>query len=152
MGATISKQEIYDTFMDTDAPDYMLELPNGYTYSWHPVACAAGLASLNILEKDNLPERVKSIAPYFEELLHGLKGSAHVADIRNYGLAGGISIAHAPGEPAKRPYEIAMKMWQKGFYVRYGADTVQLGLPFTSELSEIDNIINALGDSINEVD
>ena len=151
MGATIAKQEIYDTFMETGGPEYMLELPHGYTYSAHPVACAAGLASLDILEKENLPERVKSIAPYFEELLHGLKGNELVTDIRNYGLAGGISIAHAPGEPAKRPYEIAMKMWQKGFYVRYGADTIQLGLPFTSELKEIDNIINALGDCFSEI-
>lgn len=152
MGAVIVKQEIYDTFMEEGGPEYMLELPHGYTYSAHPVACAAALASLDILEKDKLPSRVKSMSPQFEEMLHSLKGSKHVADIRNYGFAGGITIAAKDGQPALRPYEIAMKMWEKGFYVRYGGDTIQLGLPFTTELSEISSVINALGDSLNEVD
>jgi len=152
MGAVIAKQEIYDTFMDTAGPEYMLELPHGYTYSAHPVACAAGLASLDILAKENLPQRVKQIAPHFQEMLHSLKGCKHVLDIRNYGLAGALTIAPAPGEPALRPYLIAMKMWQKGFYVRYGGDTIQLGLPFTTEISEIELLINALGDSLNELD
>jgi len=151
MGAAIAKQEIYDTFMDTAGPEYMLELPHGYTYSAHPVACAAGLASLDILAKDNLAERVKSIAPYFQETLHSLKGTQHITDIRNYGLAGALSIESYPGEPVKRPYEIAMKMWQKGFYVRYGGDTIQLGMPFTTELTEMDSLINALGETLTEV-
>ncbi|NQY64693.1 MAG: aspartate aminotransferase family protein [Alteromonadaceae bacterium] len=152
MGAVIAKQEIYDTFMDTAGPEYMLELPHGYTYSAHPVACAAALASLDILANDNLNERVKSIAPQFQEALHGLKGIQHITDIRNYGLAGALSIESFNSEPAKRPYEIAMKMWDKGFYVRYGGDTIQLGLPFTTELSEIDSLINALSETLAEVD
>ena len=156
MGAVIAKQEIYDTFMETGGPEYMLELPHGYTYSAHPVACAAALASLDILANDNLPERVKSIAPYFQESLHSLKGASHVSDIRNYGLAGALSIAafgaeQGKPEPGKRPYEIAMKMWQKGFYVRYGGDTIQLGLPFTTQLSEIDSLVNALGETLGEI-
>ncbi|MBL4941977.1 MAG: aspartate aminotransferase family protein [Colwellia sp.] len=151
MGAVIAKQEIYDTYMDTAGPEYMLELPHGYTYSAHPVACAAALASLDILAKESLPERVKTIAPYFQAALHDLKGVVHINDIRNYGLAGALSIDHAVGEPAKRPYQIAMKMWQKGFYVRYGGDTIQLGLPFTSTLPEIDSLMNALGETIAEV-
>ncbi|MDT0603897.1 aspartate aminotransferase family protein [Thalassotalea castellviae] len=150
MGAVISKQEIYDTYMETGGPDYMLELPHGYTYSAHPIACAAGLASLDILESDKLPQRVKEISPHFQEMLHSLKGSKHVSDIRNYGLAGALSIDAVAGQPALRPYEISMKMWQKGFYVRYGGDTIQLGLPFTTEVSEISSLINALGDSLNE--
>ncbi|MFB1015732.1 MAG: beta-alanine--pyruvate transaminase [Alteromonadaceae bacterium] len=156
MGAVVAKQEIYDTFLETGGPEYMLELPHGYTYSAHPVACAAALASLDILANDKLPERVKSVAPYFEEVLHGLKGSNHVTDIRNYGLAGALTISpygaeQGKAEPAKRPYEIGMKMWQKGFYVRYGADTIQLGLPFTTESSEIDSLINALGETLSEI-
>ena len=156
MGAVIAKQEIYDTYMEQGGPEYMLELPHGYTYSAHPVACAAALASLDVLAKDNLPERVKTIAPYFQEALHELKGVQHITDIRNYGLAGALTISafgaeNGQAEPAKRPYEIAMKMWQKGFYVRYGGDTIQLGLPFTSELTEIDSLMNALGETIAEV-
>jgi beta-alanine--pyruvate transaminase len=138
--------------METGGPEYMLELPHGYTYSAHPVACAAALASLNIIAAENLPERVNSIAPYFEKTLHSLKGCKHVADIRNYGLAGGITIAHAPGEPAKRPQQIAMQMWHKGFYVRYGGDTLQIAPPFTSSTAEISSLIDALGDSINAID
>jgi len=152
MGAVIARQEIYDTFMETGGPEYMMELPHGYTYSAHPVACAAGLAALDILEQDQLVQRVQTIAPKFEELFHSLAGCKYVADIRNYGLAGGLTIESAPGEPALRPYQIAMSCWKKGFYVRYGGDTVQLGLPFTVELDEIDRLINALGDSIAELD
>lgn len=152
MGAVIAKQDIYDTFMEQGGPEYMLELPHGYTYSAHPVACAAALASLDILESEKLTERVKQYAPKFEEMLHGLKGTKHITDIRNYGFAGGISVAHKDNQPALRPYEIAMNMWQKGFYVRYGADTIQLGLPFTTELDEMDRLINALGDVFNETE
>jgi beta-alanine--pyruvate transaminase len=156
MGAVIVKQEIYDTYMETGGPEYMLELPHGYTYSAHPIACAAGLASLDILAKEKLPERVKSIAPYFEKALHELKSCAHISDIRNYGLAGGITIEafgaeQGKAEPGKRPYEIAMSMWKKGFYVRFGGDTIQLGLPFTTTLVEIDSLMNALGETINEI-
>ncbi|RLA58539.1 MAG: aspartate aminotransferase family protein, partial [Epsilonproteobacteria bacterium] len=148
MGAVIAKSEIYQTFMEQGGPDYMLEFPHGYTYSAHPVACAAGLAALDILERDDLPGRVASLAPYFEEGLHQLKGCPHVADIRNYGFAGALSIQAIEGEPARRPYEIAMRMWEKGFYVRYGGDTIQLGLPFVIEKDEIDSLLSALKDSL----
>ena len=151
MGAVICKQEIYDTFMQQGGPEYAIELPHGYTYSGHPVACAAGIAALNILERDGLIERVKTMAPVFETALHSLKGTQFIADIRNFGLAGGLSIEHAPGEPMLRPYLIAMAMWKKGFYVRYGGDTIQLGLPFTVETDEIDTLISALGETIGEL-
>ncbi|PKH04929.1 aspartate aminotransferase family protein [Moritella sp. Urea-trap-13] len=151
MGAVIAKQEIYDTFMEQGGPEYMLEFPHGYTYSAHPVACAAGLAGLELLQKDKLIERVKDISPYFEEMVHSLKGCKHVTDIRNYGLAAGFTIAPIAGDAGLRPYQIAMKMWKKGFYVRYGGATIQLGLPFTSEREEIDLLINALGETFNEI-
>ncbi|WP_420474033.1 aspartate aminotransferase family protein [Noviherbaspirillum sp. ST9] len=150
LGAVIAKKEIYDTFMQTGGPEYMLEFPHGYTYSAHPVACAVGLAALDILVKENMIQRVRELAPHFENAVHSLKGSKHVVDIRNYGLAAGLTIAAAPGEPAKRPYEIAMKCWKKGFYVRYGGDTIQLAPPFIATREEIDSLINALGEAINE--
>jgi beta-alanine--pyruvate transaminase len=151
MGAVIVKGDIYQTFMDNGGPDYMIEMPHGYTYSGHPVACAAALASLDVLEKDNLIPRVKEMSPIFEEALHSLKGTQYISDIRNYGLAGALQIEAYPGEPARRPYEIAMKCWEKGFYVRYGGDTIQLGLPFIVERQQIDDLINAIGESINEL-
>ena len=151
MGAVIAKQEIYDTFMEQGGPEYMVEFPHGYTYSAHPVACAAGLAALEVLQTDKLIERVKDHSPYFEESVHSLKGCKHVTDIRSYGFAAGFTIDPVPGEPALRPYQIAMKMWQKGFYVRYGGATIQLGLPFTSERAEIDALLSALGETFNEI-
>ena len=83
--------------------------------------------------------------------MHGLKGAKHVLDIRNYGLAAGLTIAPAPGEPAKRPYEIAMHCWKNGFYVRYGGDTIQLAPPFISTSAEIDRLVSALGDALAAV-
>ncbi|GAB3351483.1 aspartate aminotransferase family protein [Chromohalobacter beijerinckii] len=152
MGAVVVQGEIYRTFMEQGGPDYMLELPHGYTYSGHPVACAAALAALDVLENDRLIERVKEMAPTFENALHSLKGTRYISDIRNYGLAGALQIEPYPGEPGRRPFEIAMKCWEKGFYVRYGGDTIQLGLPFIVEREEIDRLVNVLGDVIGELE
>ena len=152
MGAVVVKTDIYETFMEQGGEKYMVELPHGYTYSGHPVACAAALASLDILENDNLVSRAKAMSSVFENALHSLKGTRYITDIRNYGLAGGLQIESYPGEPARRPHEIAMKCWEKGFYVRYGGDTIQLGLPFIVEPEEIDRVISAVGDAISELD
>ncbi len=150
LGGCVASKEIYDTFMAAGGPEYLVEFPHGYTYSAHPVACAAGIAALDLLQKEDMIGRVKALAPHFENAVHSLKGSKHVADIRNYGLAAGFTIASLPGEPARRPYEIAMNCWRKGFYVRYGGDTIQLAPPFISEKAEIDRLINALGDALAE--
>ena len=150
LGAVIARQEIYDTFMETGGPAYMLEFPHGYTYSAHPVTCAAGLAGLALLDSENALQRVRELAPHFEAAVHGLRGARHVADIRNYGLAAGITVAALPGEPARRPYEVAMAMFRKGFYVRYGGDTIQLAPPFISTPAEIDRLLGALGETFDE--
>lgn len=150
LGAVLASKDIYDTFMAAGGPDYMLEFAHGYTYSAHPVACAVGLATLDLLKKEAMLERVKALAPYFENAVHGLKGVRHITDIRNYGLAAGLTIDALPGEPAKRPYAIAMAMLDKGFYVRYGGDTIQLAPPFISTQTEIDSLVNALGETIGQ--
>lgn len=149
LGGVVAKREIYDTFMAAGGPDYMLEFPHGYTYSAHPVACAAGLATLDLLAREDAPQRVRELAPHFEAAVHSLRGAPHVADIRNAGLAAGLTIAPLPGEPARRPFDIGMAMWHKGFYVRYGGDTVQLAPPFISTRAEIDSLVNALGDTLH---
>jgi beta-alanine--pyruvate transaminase len=148
LGAVIAKQEIYETFMGAGGPEYMLELAHGYTYSAHPVACAAGVAALDLLVAERAVERVAELAPYFENLVHGLKGTKHITDIRNFGLAAGLTIEALPGEPAKRPFEIAMKCLEKGVYVRYGGDTIQLAPPFISEKAELDRLISVLADAL----
>jgi len=149
LGAVLASKEIYDTFMAQGGPDYMLEFAHGYTYSAHPVPCAVGLATLDILVRENMVDKVKALSPVFEAAVHSLKGAKHVADIRNYGLAAGFTVAALPGEPAKRPYEIAMAMLKKGFYVRYGGDTIQLAPPFISTPEQINSLVNALGESFN---
>ena len=153
MGAVAVSNEVYDSVVEAGGPEHMVELPHGYTYSGHPLACAAGLATLELLESENLIERAAKMAPIFEKALHSLRGSnRYIADIRNYGLAGALTIEAKAGDPTRRPYEIAMNCLKKGFYVRYGGDTIQLGLPFIVEESEIDSLINALGESINELE
>jgi len=151
MGAVVVKEEIYRTFIESGGPEYMLEFPHGYTYSAHPLACAAAMAALDVLEKEQLVARVAEMAPHFESAVHSLKGLKYISDIRNYGLAAGLTIEAMPGEPARRPYEIAMKCWEKGFYVRYGGDTIQLAPPFIVEKDEIDRLVNALGDVIQSL-
>ncbi len=152
LGAVVTKGDIYDTFMAEGGPDYMVEFPHGYTYSAHPVACAAGIAALDLLLAEELPQRVKAMSGYFENAVHELKGSPYVTDIRNCGFAAGLSLEHYPGEPLRRPFELGVKCFQKGFYVRWGADTIQLAPPFVSTEAEIDSLINCVGEALHEFD
>ncbi len=152
MGAVIARAGIYDTFMAHGGPDYALEFAHGYTYSAHPVACAAGLAALDVLTREALPQRVAKEAPFFEALLHdALADKPYVSDVRNYGFAGAITLDPYPGEPLRRPFEVAMKMWEKGFLVRYGGDTIQLAPMFVMERPEMESLVGALADSLREL-
>jgi beta-alanine--pyruvate transaminase len=152
MGAVIARAGIYDTFMAHGGPDYALEFAHGYTYSGHPVACAAGLAALDVLTGEELPQRVADEAPFFEALLHdALSDKPHVSDVRNYGFAGAITLDPYPDEPLRRPFEVAMKMWEKGFLVRYGGDTIQLAPMFVMERPEMESLVGALADSLQEL-
>ncbi|RSD32896.1 aspartate aminotransferase family protein [Vibrio pectenicida] len=152
MGAVLAKQGIYDAFMHAGGPDHNIELPHGYTYSGHPVACACALATLDILEKEQLIPQVAELAPVFEKSIHSLRGSKHILDIRNFGFAAGLTVAPRDGDATIRPVEIATTLWQQGFYVRYGGDTIQLGLPFITQEHEIDRLINAMGDAFEQTD
>lgn len=152
MGAVIASSEIYNTFMQQDTPDYMVEFGHGYTYSAHPVACAAGLAALDILEREHLPQKAAELAPHFERGLHGLRYANHVVDIRNCGLVGAIQIAPRDGDAVARPFEAGMALWKKGFYVRFGGDTLQFGPTFTTTAVELDTLFDAVGDALNALD
>jgi beta-alanine--pyruvate transaminase len=151
MGAVIASGEIYQTFMAAGGPDYAVEFPHGYTYSAHPLACAAGIAAMEIFQREDMVGKVRALAPYFEDGLHALKGLKHITDIRNFGLAGALTIAAKPGEPLRRPYEIALAMWQRGFYVRWGGDTLQFAPPFVTAKQDLDALFNALNDVIPTV-
>jgi beta-alanine--pyruvate transaminase len=151
IGAVIARKGIHDAFMDAGGPEYAPEFAHGYTTSAHPLACAAALATLDHLESESLIARARSLAPHFERAVHGLRGQPWITDIRNCGLAAGITLEPAPGEPGLRPFQVGLRMWQKGFYVRWGGDTIQLGPPFIATEAEIDTLLSALGDSITEL-
>jgi beta-alanine--pyruvate transaminase len=148
LGAVVVKQDIYDTFMAQGGPEYMVEFPHGYTYSGHPLACAAGLAALQLFEDEQHDRLVAEKAGYFEDCIHGLANHPHVLDVRNLGLAGALTLASYPGEPARRPYEVAMYCWQRGLYVRYGGDTLQFGPAFVMDKGDIAEIFNIVGDAL----
>lgn len=151
LGGVVATREIYQTFMNQATPEYAVEFTHGYTYSAHPVACAAGLATLDLLKKDNLIQRSAELAPVFAQAIHGLKGTKHVVDIRNCGLAGAIQLAPRDGDAIVRPFEIGMKLWQQGFYVRFGGDCLQFGPTFTATGEELDRLFDAVGEAINQV-
>ena len=148
LGAVVVTDDIYQAFMDTPRPEHVVELSHGYTYSGHPVACAAGLAALDLLQADGLIEQSRALAPYFETGLHALRGAAHICDIRNCGLAGAVQLEPRDGDPTVRPYEVGVKMWESGFYVRWGGDTVQFGPPFVSQPAQLDALFGAFADAI----
>jgi beta-alanine--pyruvate transaminase len=151
LGAVVVSDEIHDVIMGAGGPEYMIEFPHGYTYSAHPVACAAAMAALDVLQREGMIERVRALAPYFEQAVHSLKGVRHITDIRNFGLAAGITLEALPGEPARRPFEAAMGCWRKSVYVRFGGDTLQLAPPFISEKADIDRLVAVVGESLGEV-
>ncbi|ALQ04614.1 aspartate aminotransferase family protein [Pseudomonas brassicacearum] len=152
MGAVIASSEIYQTFMTQASPEYAVEFGHGYTYSAHPVACAAALATLDLLEKENLIQQSADLAPHFERQLHGVRGAKHIVDIRNCGLAGAIQIAPRGGDAIVRPFEAGMALWKAGFYVRFGGDTLQFGPTFNAKPEDLDRMFDAVGEALNHID
>lgn len=152
MGAVIASSEVHETFMANAGPDYVLEFAHGYTYSAHPVACAAGLAALDVLVEEDLPRRVAAEAPYFESLLHDqLADKPFVTDVRNYGFAGAITLEAKDDEPLRRPFEVAMAMWERGVLVRYGGDTIQMAPHFVMQREQMDQLVGTLADCLAEL-
>ncbi|MGY2489246.1 aminotransferase class III-fold pyridoxal phosphate-dependent enzyme [Cupriavidus sp. CP313] len=148
MGAVIASSEIYETFMNQSAPQHAVEFAHGYTYSAHPVACAAGLATLDLLKRESLIQKAADLAPHFEQAIHGIRGAKHVVDIRNCGLAGAIQLAPRDGDATIRPFEAGLALWRKGFYVRFGGDTLQFGPAFNTTTNELDVMFDAVGSVI----
>lgn len=151
LGGVVASHEIYDAFMQQDLPEHAVEFTHGYTYSAHPVACAAALATLNVLEKKNLIHQSAALAPSFEKLLHELKGAPNILDIRNCGLIGAVQLAPRDGDATIRGFEIGMQLWKAGFYVRFGGDTLQFGPMFNSTEAELQRLMSAVGEAIYQV-
>ncbi len=144
MGAVFAGRHIYDAFMD--GPEGVIELFHGYTYSGHPLACAAALAALDVYEGDGLLTRAGQLADYWADALHSLRDLPHVIDIRNIGLIGAIELEPIAGAPTKRAFNAFLKGYEKGILVRTTGDTIALSPPLIIEKSHIDQLIGTLRD------
>ena len=150
MGAVFVKEGIYDAFMN--APENAIELFHGYTYSGHPVACAAALATLDIYEEERLFERADKLADYWENAVHSLKGVRHVIDVRNLGLVAGIELESIAGKPGKRAFDCFLQCYEKGLLIRTTGDIIALSPPLIIEKQHIDRIVEILTGVLQEME
>jgi beta-alanine--pyruvate transaminase len=142
MGGVVVKKHIYDAFMQ--GPENLIEFAHGYSYSGHPVAAAAALATLDIYAKEDLFNRAKALAPYWEDAVHALKGLPNVIDLRNIGLVAGIELAPIPGKPGARAFDAYVKCFERGLLVRQTGDILALSPPLIVEKSQIDDMFGLL--------
>lgn len=151
-GAVISQAKIYKQLMDSADKDSQatIEFFHGYTYTGHPLAMAAGIATLEVYQEEGLFERANDLAPYFQEGIHSLKGLPNVIDIRNVGLMGAIELAPIPGNPSKRGSDIYDRAFEKGVYARLTGNTLACAPPLISTKAHIDRLFNTLGEAIVE--
>jgi beta-alanine--pyruvate transaminase len=146
MGAVIVRQAIHDAFMAA-APENTIEFFHGYTYSGHPLACAAMLATMDVYRTEGLFERAARMASYFEEAAHGLKGLPYVKDVRNLGLVCGIELESAPGKPTARAFEVFLKcFWDKNILIRTTGDIIALSPPLIIDEAQVDELFNSIAD------
>jgi beta-alanine--pyruvate transaminase len=146
MGAVFAKRSVYDALMS--GPENQIELFHGYTYSGHPVACAAGIATLEIYEEEGLLTRAADLADEWQSALHSLQGSPHVVDVRNLGLVGAIELAPRDGAPGTRAYDVFVDCFNKGLLVRVTGDIIALSPPLIIEKEQIGTIVSMIGDAL----
>ena len=149
MGAVAASKGIYDAFMH--GPEGAIELFHGYTYSAHPVACAAGLATQQIYRREGLLTRAREIAGYWADAVHSLKGLPHVIDLRNLGLIGAIELEPIPGKPGARGFDAFVRAFEKGVLVRVTGDIIALSPPLVIERSHIDELFGTLAGVLKEI-
>jgi beta-alanine--pyruvate transaminase len=146
MGAVLASKKIYDAFMQ--GPPNAIELFHGYTYSAHPIACAAGLACLDIYQSEELLTRAKKTGPLFENALHELRGLPHVIDIRNYGLVGAIELQPIAGSPGARAFSVFLECFERGLLIRTTGDTIALSPALVIEPTHIDELFGVLSNAL----
>jgi len=150
MAGVIMRKGIYDAFMR--GPEHVIELFHGYTYSAHPLACAAGLATLQLYKDEKLFERAASMAKVFEARLHTLKGTRHVIDIRNQGLVGAVELQPRANALGARTFEVYLKCWEKGVMIRQTGDIIAIAPALIVEEKHIDEIVETLRSVLSAVD
>lgn len=142
MGAVFARKPVYDAFMQ--GPENAIELFHGYTYSGHPLACAAALATLEIHRREDLAGRAKAISGYWADAIHSLKDAKHVIDLRNIGLIGAIELAPRPGQPGARAFEAFLECFKRGLLIRTTGDTIALSPPLVVAKPEIDRMAETI--------
>jgi len=148
MGAVVVRESIYETFMK--GPEHVIELFHGYTYSGHPVAAAAGIASLDTYREENIFARARELEPYFEDALHACRDLPGVKDIRNIGLMGAIELEPWPGAPGKRGFESMIACYERGVMTRIAMDTFEFSPPLIAERAHLDRIFETVAAVIRE--
>jgi beta-alanine--pyruvate transaminase len=148
MGAVFAHRKVHDAFMQ--GPERLVELFHGYTYSAHPAACAAALATLDIYAKEDLLTRAASIAPLWENAVHALKGLPHVIDVRNFGLIGAVELEPRPGKPTARAFDVFLECFERGVMVRQTGETIALSPPLIIEPAHIEKIFEVLSAVIRD--
>ena len=149
MGAVFATKEIYEAFMT--GPENMIELFHGYTYSGHPIACAAALATLDTYEDEGLMTRAADLSEYWADALHALKGLPHVIDIRNLGLIGAIELQPIDGAPTKRAFQAFLDAYEKGVLIRTTGDIIALSPPLIISKGQIEHLFDTLADVLKNL-
>jgi beta-alanine--pyruvate transaminase len=142
MGGVLTTAAIHDAFMT--GPEHLIELFHGYTYSANPIACAAGLATLETYAEEGLFERAAALAPAWEAALHSLRDAPHVIDIRNEGLIGAVELEPLPGEPTKRAFQAFLDAYEAGILIRTTGDIIALSPPLIITEAQIDELMGKL--------
>jgi beta-alanine--pyruvate transaminase len=150
MGAVFMREQLYQAFMT--GPEKAIEMPHGYTYSSHPLACAAGLATMQVYEEEGLFTRAAELSSYWEEQAHALKGLPNVIDIRNIGLIAAIELAPRAGAPGARALDAHIKAFERGAYIRVAADIIALAPPLIIAKSDIDRLFDIVRDVLKTTD
>ncbi|TWD51189.1 beta-alanine--pyruvate transaminase [Agrobacterium vitis] len=146
MGAVFAARKVHDALMH--GPDGQIELFHGYTYSGHPTACAAGIATMDIYRDESLLTRATEVQDAWHEAIHSLKGLPHIIDIRTIGLIAGIELSPRNGEVGKRAYDVFVDCFEKGLLIRVTGDIIALSPPLIIEKSQISDIVSILGDAL----
>ncbi|MCE2474422.1 MAG: aspartate aminotransferase family protein [Alphaproteobacteria bacterium] len=150
MGAVGVRKSIHDALMA--GPENMIELFHGYTYSGHPLACAAALATLDLYRDEQIFERAASSAPAFEEAAHTLDSLEHVVDVRNLGFMAGIELRPRDGDPGERGREVFLRCYEAGVLVRYTGDVIAVSPPLIISGSEIEHLFATLRSAVEATD
>ena len=150
MGAVFAQRKIYDAFMQ--GPENAIELFHGYTYSAHPAACAAALATLDIYAKEGLLTRAATLSAQWEDAVHSLRGVPAVIDVRNYGLIGAVELEPRAGKPGARAFDVFIKCFERGVMVRQTGDVIAMSPPLIIEPKQIARIVETLAEVIRGID